>query len=131
MKDNGDEYWEYKLLYVDDTLCMSDYPKEALMGINKHFRMKPGSSEVPNIYLGAKITLGELPNGAKSWPRRSSKYIRDSIKNLERKMEGKGLKLCHGVNVSLTNNYRPEFDGSLELNAEDASLYQSRIGSLQ
>ena len=57
VKDNVDDYLEYMLLYVDDALCISEYPKEALMEIDKYFMMKPGSINVPKIYLGAKITL--------------------------------------------------------------------------
>ena len=131
VKDNGDDYWEYMLLYVDDALCISEHPKEALMEIDKYFMMKPGSIDVPKIYLGAKITLEELPNGAKAWSVSSSKYIQDSIKNLERKMEDRGLKLRPGVRAPLSNNYRPELDGSPELNAEDGTFYQSLIGSLR
>ena len=131
VKDNGDDYWEYMLLYVDDALCISEYPKEALMEIDKYFMMKPDSINVPKIYLGAKITLEELPNGVKAWSISSSKYIQDSVKNLERKMEEKGLKLRPGVKAPLSNNYRPELDASPELNVEDATFYQSLIGSLR
>ena len=62
------------------------------MEIDKYFMMKPGSINVPKIYLGAKITLEELPNGVKAWSVSSSKCIQDSVKNLERKIEEKGLK---------------------------------------
>ena len=54
-KDNGDEYYEYMLLYVDDTLAIGEHPKEMLEEIDKFFMMKPGSIQVPKLYLGAKL----------------------------------------------------------------------------
>ena len=55
VSDNGNQYYEYMLLYVDDCLCVSEHPREALEEINKYFPMKPNSIEAPRIYLGAKI----------------------------------------------------------------------------
>ena len=131
VKDNGEKYYEYMLLYVDDALAVSEHPKEALLEIDKYFMMKPESIEVPKIYLGAKLSFVELPNGAKAWGLSSSKYIQDSISNVERKMATKGLKLRPNVRAPLSNKYRPELDSSPELSVEDASWYQSMIGILR
>ena len=130
-KDNGDSYYEYLLLYVDDALAISERPKEQLMEIDKYFKLKPDSVGPPKIYLGAKLTREELPNGAKAWSISSSKYIQDSVSNLEKKIAKKGLKLRPGIKAPLTSKYRPEVDVSPELEAEDASFYQSLIGSLR
>lgn len=81
--------------------------------------------------MGAKLSIEELPNGAKAWGISSSKYIQDSIKNLELKLDKKNLKLRSNVKAPLSKDYRPELDSSPELNAEDSSLYQSLIGSLR
>ena len=131
VKDNGDEYYEYMLLYVDDALAIGEHPKVMLEEIDKFFMMKPGSIQVPKLYLGAKLSLEELPNGAKAWALSSSKYIQDSIANLEKKMLTKGLKIRPNVRAPLSSNYRPELDSSDELDVEDASLYQSLIGCLR
>lgn len=130
-KDDGTEYYEYMLLYVDDALAIGEHPKEMLEELNTYFKLKPGSVGPPKIYLGAKLSLEELPNGAKAWGISSSKYIQDSIANLERKLEKKGLKLRPKVSIPLTSKYSPELDTSPELNAEDASLYMSLIGTLR
>ena len=34
---NGSKYYEYILLYVDDALAISEYPKESLLEIDKYF----------------------------------------------------------------------------------------------
>ena len=50
IKGNGNRYYEYVLLYMDDTLCISERPTEVLESIDKYFPMKPGSIADPNIY---------------------------------------------------------------------------------
>ena len=57
---DGESYWEYVLLYVDDCLVIShcDYdilPKE----IGVHFKLKEESIGEPKLYLGSKIQKRE------------------------------------------------------------------------
>ena len=66
-----------------------------------------------------------------TWTVSSSKYIQDSVRNLERKLEEKGLKVRPNLRSPMTANYRPELDSSAELVVEDAALYQSLIGSMR
>ena len=54
-KSNGTEYYEYMLLYVDDCISISETPKEAVLQLNKFFKMQPSSIAPPNIYLGGKV----------------------------------------------------------------------------
>ena len=104
------------LLYVDDAISVSEHPKEALMEIDKYFMMNPESIMVPKTYLGAKLSLEDLPNGVNTCALSSSKYIQYSIANLERRMLTKGLKLRPNVRAPLSSNYLPELDSSPELN---------------
>ena len=131
VKATGEEYYEYILLYVDDALAIGENPRTQLEELDKYFMMKPDSIAVPKIYLGAKLAVEEMPNVAKAWGISSSKYIQDSIKNLERKLEIKGIKLRPNVKAPLSSDYRPELDASPELSIEDAALYQSLIGCLR
>ena len=66
--DDGTKYYEYVLLYVDDTLYLSEHPKEALLELNKYFGLKKTKKgepliETPSIYLEGKLSQVELPNG--------------------------------------------------------------------
>ena len=131
IKDNGECYYEYVLLYVDDALAIGERPKEQLEEIDKYFKMKPGSITEPKLYLGAKLSLEQLPNGESAWSVSSSKYIQDSIQNVNKIMENKGLKLRNNIKSPITKGYRPEIDGSPELETTDAALYQSLIGTLR
>ena len=67
VKGDGTRYYEYILLYVDDVLCVSEFPKEALKQLNHYFPIKPGSIERSKLYLGTKISQVTLPNGVVSW----------------------------------------------------------------
>ena len=131
VKDSGEDYYEYVLLYVDDALGIGERPKEQLQELDKYFKMKPGSITEPKLYLGAKLSLEQLPNGETAWSISSSKYIQDSIVNVNKIMEKKGLKLRNGIKSPITKGYRPELDGSPELGVTDAALYQSLIGTLR
>ena len=131
VKDCGEEYYEYILLYVDDAMAIGERPRDQLEELDKYFKMKPGSITEPKMYLGAKLSLEQLPNGESAWSISSSKYIQDSIVNVSRIIEKKGLKLRNNVQSPISRGYRPELDGSPELNIEDAALYQSLVGTLR
>ena len=47
-KSNGTEYYEYMLLYVDDFLAISETPKEAVLQLDKLFKMQPRSISPPD-----------------------------------------------------------------------------------
>ena len=64
IKDDGLDYWERVLLYVDDELCIYINSENVLTNeIGKYFHIKPGSVEYPNIYLGNKVSKVTLYNG--------------------------------------------------------------------
>ena len=90
---DGTEYYEYILLYVDNALCVSEFPKEALLHIDKFFPMKKGSIGPPNIYLGGKVRKVQLPNGANAWSVSMSQYVETVISNVEKNIKGMGYSL--------------------------------------
>ena len=129
---NGNTYYEYLLLYVDDVLAISRHPNKCLDEINQYFPLKPGSVGEPKFYLGTKISKVRLPNQVIAWAFSSSKYIKSSIENLEKILKNKNLKLpSKKMESPISPGYRPEMDMSNELNAEEANLYQSLIGILR
>ena len=130
-RKTNEEYWEYILLYVDDALAISEEPDAALHEIGKYFKLKPGSVGPPKLYLGAKMAISELPNGSKAYSMSPSKYIQDTLKNVERKIKEHGYELHSSAKTPLAKKYRPEIDVSPMLSPEDMNLYQSLIGSLR
>ena len=133
IKDDGSEYYEYMLLYVDDTLVVSEYPKEALIELNKYFPLKKDKNGKPligppSIYLGGKISQVELPNGVVAWAISSSQYIQECVRNVEKKLKSEGKVLGKGTNSPLSPGYHPECDVTPLLTDEEANYYQSLIG---
>ena len=124
-------YWEYILLYTDDALSISEFPDAALLEIDKYFKLKPDSMHPPQLYLGAKMNETTLPNGTRVWGISALKYIQDAIKNVERKLNERGLKITSQPKTPLSKDYRPEVDTSTLLSVQDITFYQSLIGSLR
>ena len=129
--ENGTEYYEYILLYVDDCLVISQHPDVTLKRLGKYFPLKKESVGPPKLYLGGKLSKIELPNGVVSWAISSSKYIHNALKNLEATLSKHGLSLRRGTNSPLPGNYRPECDVTPVCDASNARLYASLIGILR
>ena len=131
VNDEGNQYYEYMLLYVDDCLSVSQHPREALEEINKYFPMKPNSVESPKLYLGAKVSKVQLPNGVETWAMSMSQYVKEAVRNVESYMQKKGLALIKKAGTPMSLGYSPEVDGSPELSEEEGTYYQSLIGILR
>ena len=129
--DEGIKYYEYMLLYTDDCLAISKTPLESLMEINKYFPMKPKSIGPPKIYLGAKISKVQLPNGTVAFAMSMSQYVKEAVRNVEEHLKKKDLGLLKKASTPIAANYSPEVDGSPELDEEEATYYQSLIGTLR
>ena len=130
-RDNGEDYYEYMLLYTDDCLCVSEYAIEALNAIDKYFPLKPSSIGPPRIYLGGKVSKDDLPNGVTAWAISASQYVQEAVRNVESHMTRNGLSLHKGTKSPMMSKYRPELDVTPELEPGDASYYQSLIGVLR
>ena len=57
---------------------------------SEKFRFEDGSVQSPKIYLGTSISK-EKVDGVKYWAYESNKYLKGSIRNVERKMEKDGI----------------------------------------
>ena len=88
----------------------------------------------PKIYLGGRVRKVQLENGVYAWAFGSSQYVQAAVKNVKtwlEKEESKRWKMPLKARTPLKSGYRPELDVSSELNASDASYYQSLIGVLR
>jgi hypothetical protein len=131
VKSNGEEYWEYVLLYVDDCLVVSENGDSVIRKeIGKYFTLKESSIGPPDIYLGGKVRKVTLANGCKAWSFSSSQYVQAAVNNVEDRLKSK-LQRLPKTNAPLKNDYRPEIDLSVELEPVDAAYYQSLIGILR
>jgi hypothetical protein len=54
VKRNGEHYYEYVAVYVDDILVISESPKQTMDCLSKLYRLKEGSVGKPTQYLGPR-----------------------------------------------------------------------------
>jgi len=136
VKLNGNPYYEYLLVYVDDVLVISHAPEEIMKGIGKEFEIKNNEYGPPKIYLGAGISKYTLSSGKECWSMDSKQYIRAAVETVQRLLEEDGRELktskrTGGTHGALPVNYQPELDATAECDAEHASRYRQIIGILR
>ena len=119
IKSNGNTYYEYILLYVDDTLVVSVYAESILRNeLRRYFHLKEESIGPPTVYLGGRVCKVQLENGVWAWSFSLSQYVQSAIKNVEEyigKSENSHLKILSKAETPLMTSYRPELDVSPEL----------------
>ena len=138
--DNGFEYWEYVLLYVDDCLVISHRGEDVIRNeIGKHFIIKESSIGPPNIYLGGKVrkrVINSTEGNVEAWSFSSSQYVKAAVDNVEKYLRtekeiNRNQRFPKPRDAPFSNGYRPELDETTELDPVDAAYYQSLIGILR
>ena len=119
IKSDGNTYYEYILLYVDDSLVVSENAESILHNeLRRYFHLKEELIGPPTIYLGGRVHKVQLENGIWAWSFSLSQYVQSAIKNVEEyvgKSENSHLKIPSKAETPLTTSYRPELDVSPEL----------------
>lgn len=136
---DGSDYYEYILLYTDDTLFLSDNAEAVLRNeLGRYFELKKESIGPPKIYLGGHTRKVQLENGVECWAFGSSQYVRAAIDNVEKYLGKQGgdktkwkWKFPSKSETPIPSSYRPELDISPELPPSEASYYMSLIGVLR
>lgn len=107
VKPDGEQYYEYVLVYVDDLLSMGHDARAVLEEVRKEvrFKIKGNKIEEPSTYLGATVERKQM-NGYTCWTMSSTAYIKAAIANVEEKL-GRSLQPKRGV-IPISTQYRPE-----------------------
>jgi hypothetical protein len=130
-KPNGEEYYEYILIYVDDILVISHDPNQAMTTIRLTYRLKEEPTP-PKTYLGATIKEWRIPGDSQPvWSMNSQHYIKEAIRCLEAELQKSGKMLIGKPRVPFQHGYRPELDTSPLLDDDQANYYASLIGVLR
>lgn len=139
VKKNGDKYYEYVLIYVDDILAVSEHPHlimETLSGVYR-FKEDPTSKAKwgpPTRYLGANIANYQLPTSTgtkKHWSMSADDYVINAVKNVEQELAKSDKRLPTKVDCPMSSSYRPELEVSPFLSPELMNYYQNLIGVLR
>jgi hypothetical protein len=130
-KPNGEEYYEYILVYVDDILVISHDPNQAMTTIRLTYRLKEEPTP-PKTYLGATIKQWHISGDLQPvWSMNSQHYIKEAIRCLEAELQKSGKMLIGKPKVPFQHGYRPELDTSPLLDDDQANYYASLIGVLR
>jgi hypothetical protein len=127
IKENGFEYYEMTLVYVDDIMCISYDPKATMLGIQATFKLKDDKIERPENYLGAQI-MQKVIDDRECWAMTSEQYVKAAIANVETTLNERGQRLPSKATTPMQSNYQPELDTSAELKLEGTRYYQELIG---
>ena len=134
-RSDGSDYYEYILLYTDDTLVVSENAEQVLRKeLGRYFTLKEESIGPPKIYLGGHVRKVQLDNGVDCWAFSSSQYVQAAVKNVEEylsKRDNVNWRLPTKAETPMRTSYRPELDVTPELPPTDASYYMSLIGILR
>ena len=131
VKENGFEYYEYVLCYVDDILSISHRPETTMDAIRKEFKLKNDEAAEPEDYLGATLGKMKLSDGTECWTMSSDKYCKAAVSNVEAKLAESGKRLPSGVKTPFHSGYKPELDVTPELKADGVQYFQELIGVLR
>jgi hypothetical protein len=133
IKSNGETYYEYIFVYVDNILVLSEMPEAIIKAIGQAYRLKENSISVPKTYLGAEIETFRDPNNpsVEMWSMSADRYLKEAIWNVEFDLKKADLKLPTKVATLLCHKYRPELDVGSFLDADYTRWYQQLIGILR
>jgi hypothetical protein len=134
IQEDGFNYYEYVLCYVDDALVVSQHPQRIMEVLGAKYVLKAGSVGEPKTYFGAKVSKYWLEHsddpGKARWNLSVEDYINRAVKDVETELEKVGKALPTKVTTPTTADYRPELDRSRELGPEQATYFAGLIGIL-
>lgn len=91
VKTDSMKYWEYVLLYTNNTLVISEKGKQVLrQELGKYFELKEELIGPPDLYLGRRMRKVQLQTGVKVWGFGSVQYVKAAVKNAENEMRRRG-----------------------------------------
>ena len=129
-KPDGEEYYEYILVYVDDIISVSHKALEVMEEIKGTFKFKNDDIKKPETYLGARLQKKSI-NGRVCWTMSSVDYINAAVKDVKEAIVKKRWKFPVKVTTLMTTDYAPELDTAPVTDADDVQYYQELIGMIR
>ena len=132
---DGQEYYSYLVVYVDDVLCINKDPKKVLDMINRDYRLKELPAQ-PTMYLGADISKYNINRvGTTCWAMSSDSHIKKALDVVTNRMRECGVTFKSSNKTTehpfSSQSYRPELDISEECDEDQVEFYQSLVGILR
>ena len=108
-KSNGEKYYSYMCIYVDDIFIWAENPKIHMGKFGQSFYWKPESGNEPDLYLGADVRKKETDDGRIIWITGSNSYLKEALRVWNDVMQKAGLGISGSAKCLYSNtNCRPE-----------------------
>ena len=131
VQNDGTEYYSYFVIYVDNILCAHEYPKSIIDKLGSVYRLKDGSIEKPERYLGIDMKSWTIQaedcDKTECYAMSCKKYIKEAIRVVEKRMVDFNLSYPstrrHGKDTPFSSSaYRPECEESEMCNENEITL---------
>ena len=137
--NQGNKYYAYILVYVDDILVIDKDPRKYMLMLQSSFKVREDTIKEPDQYLGADIGKVYFDDNTFAYTSSSESYIKNAIKNIKARMNDDGFRFNPKLssmeysarNPFSSNEYRPELDTSKECTPDQIQLFQNIIGILR
>jgi len=127
-------YYEYLFVYTDDVIAISENPDAIMKKLGTFYLLKPDSVQEPKTFLGATISKCRMDGtDYDTWTIGSKAYLVEALRVVKQRIAGKKyhLQLQKKVKTVLPSGYKPELDGSKEVDDETAIVYMQFVGILR
>ena len=121
VKPDGEEYYEWVLMYADDRLVIYMDPTSILKCMEGDtVKYKNGKIELPEMHLGAKLQEKGI-NGHSCWTISSTNYIKAAVQTVKDSVNKDKCqwKLPSKVPTPMVSSFVPELDGTPELGPDN------------
>src|SRR5210317_776314 len=127
-------YYEYLFVYTDDVIAISENPDAIMKKLGTFYLLKPDSVQEPKTFLGATISKCRMDGtDYDTWTIGSKAHLVEALRVVKQRIAGKKyhLQLQKKVKTVLPSGYKPELDGSKEVDDETAIVYMQFVGILR
>ena len=127
--EDGNKYYSYLVVYVDDVLSVHKDPGKLLTTVNIDYRLKE-PPECPTMYLGADICKyhvnGDI-SGTECWAMSTDSHVKKALEVVQDRLREDNVKF-KGSNKTAehpfsSQSYRPELDVTEECDKEQVQFY--------
>ena len=129
--EEGNKYWSYMLVYVDDCLLVHHDPGPTMDELKRRYSLKNDAYGEPDRYLGANTGKFQLGNGHMYWSMHPYDYVDQVTKMVKQWSIDDNRPWKNNRKNAMNENYAPELDISRELGDDLATRYQQMIGILR
>ena len=132
-RENGTEYYDTLLVYVDDILEFIHSPKSIMRDIGLAFDIKDNKYGPPTTYLGDNIELFQMSDEKYSWSIKFNSYVAAAVQTVKDLLSEDNREYKSGNRPHkgpIPHEYNPELDVADEYDAEHRYQFQKLIGIL-